>query len=297
MPSSPLACRVVCVSEHLTALDVSANSLGTAGVMPLVVALEEAFGMMPKLAVKADLDAFGQEMKDDLDEGSFMTPQKRMKELKKRKALLAAREQKRLARIERERLEAEAQEQERLDALAAAGLLPLAAGPGAVAGAEGDAAAAATDDALVAMEGGQGPMVAGSATVTASLARGAGPLALTGGGGGGGASGPPSLRSEPLAAPWAAQGQGHGRSGAPSEASFSTHPASDPYGPYGPGTHGQTPGTAGAGAGAGAGKTDSPTRKNRLRRGKVLGCNLLSLNVARNNLGPPVATGLFYVLR
>jgi hypothetical protein len=29
----------------------------------------------------------------------------------------------------------------------------------------------------------------------------------------------------------------------------------------------------------------------------VLGCNLLSLNVARNNLGPPVATGLFYVLR
>ena len=282
------------VSEHLTALDVSANSLGTAGVMPLVVALEEAFGMMPKLAVKADVDAFGQEMKDDLDEGSFMTPQKRMKELKKRKALLAAREQKRLARIERERLEAESQEQERLDALAAAGLLPLTAGPGA--GAEGDAAAAAaTDDALVAMEGGQGPMVAGSATATASLARGAGPLALTGGGGGGGASGPPSLRSEPLAAPWAAQGGGHGRSGAPSEASFSTHPASDPYGPYGPGTHGQTPGTAGAGAGAG--KTDSPTRKNRLRRGKVLGCNLLSLNVARNNLGPPVATGLFYVLR
>jgi hypothetical protein len=77
-----VSCRVVSISEHLTALDVSANSLGTAGVMPLVVALEEAFGMMPKLAVKADLDAFGQEMKDDLDEGSFMTPQKRMKELK-----------------------------------------------------------------------------------------------------------------------------------------------------------------------------------------------------------------------
>ena len=36
----------------MTALDVSANSLGTAGLMPVVVALEGAFGMMPKLAVK-----------------------------------------------------------------------------------------------------------------------------------------------------------------------------------------------------------------------------------------------------
>ena len=39
-------------NENLTAVDVSANSMGTAGMMPVIVALEECYGMLPKLALK-----------------------------------------------------------------------------------------------------------------------------------------------------------------------------------------------------------------------------------------------------
>ena len=47
----------------------------------------------------------------------------------------------------------------------------------------------------------------------------------------------------------------------------------------------------------GGGLERSPTkRRNRLRRKVPLGSNLISLNIARNNLGPPVATGTIYTL-
>ena len=75
--------------------------------MPVIVALEECYGMLPKLALKVDkeLDLY----KGTEDEGTFMTPNKRIKELKKQRDMAIAKAKKKADREAKEREVAEQQ--------------------------------------------------------------------------------------------------------------------------------------------------------------------------------------------
>ena len=290
-------------NEHLTAVDVSANSMGTAGMMPVIVALEECYGMLPKLALKVDkeVDLY----KGTEDEGTFMTPNKRLKELKKQRDMALAKAKKKADREAKERelaeqkayntqmqlvqLRQEAQEAMEAGQATAAQMELLNSDPHA--NHQGQQQLADGMDAGI--EAGQGPMVAGLALVphamtTHDLTTDA-QSALSGDGdmvslGGGSSQEDNSQLGQGLAQRQRNTKTGGGMGGSViAKSEISTQPSVV--------ANGQGQGRGGGMLGAGL--EQSPTkRRNRLRRKIPLGSNLIYLNIARNNLGPPVATGM-----